>query len=173
VKVLDCLSAGWPRAAPPDNGAAVSTLAAARPHLLRWAAAAAGDASEVWSVRQAALVLLGALLSAPAPPPGAVDGGTGDAEGETLLLLVMPALAAAAAENKHSRVRVAALQCLERICRAAQSGPENGGGEAGRWLAGRCREEVRALLRGAAADPQPTVLEAAAKAQEAWLTLLR
>ena len=141
---------------------------------------------EIWSIRQAALQLLGAVLSGYHRDHISNDntlGGDNDCpEGsiKSMMPTVMAALTQCAGDAKHSKLRVAALKCLERIVRGATTTRPNKETihdqinivHAGDILAQTCRDEVRAVLRTAATDGQPTVLEAAAKAQECWLSLL-
>ena len=144
---------------------------------------------EIWSIRQAALQLLGAVLSGHnctfRDHNDNNDNNRGDdnsPEGSmnTMMTAVMVALTHNAGDLKHSKLRVAALKCLERIVRGAMTVRSNKEithdqmkiVHAGDVLVQTCRDEVRAILRIAATDSQPAVLEAAAKTQECWLSLL-
>ena len=154
---------------------------------------AAGDPMEIWSLRQAALQLLGAVLSGhhhgtfPCYHIGNDNhrGGNDDDSPEgnlnTMMPTVMVALTQCAGDLKHSKLRVAALKCLERIVRGAMTTVRSDKEKihdqtkmvhAGDILVQTYRDEVRAVLRTAATDAQPAVLEAAGKTQECWLSLL-
>ena len=165
VKMLHCISTGWP----------VKTLIVSKlttqcdnldaGYLISWAIGI-GESGEVWSIRVAALQLLGAVLSARQReeekgeedfPPIVAGVGNSDV---SIFLSAIRAITIGMADRKYSKVRVAALICLNKLLNALHCS--------------HClvdREEVRIVLRLAASDPEPIVLEAASKAQKSWLSL--
>ena len=163
VKLLDCISNGWP-----VDSLSFSDLIAQHNNkifdtdsLIHWAINIM-ESGEVWSVRVAALQILGAVLSVKQREEEKIDEThpRGESKDTIMFLSAVRAITIAMADKKYSKIRTAALNCLNKLLNALHCS--------------HClvdREEVRIVLRLAASDPEPTVLEVASKAQKSWLTL--
>ncbi|KAJ1432761.1 hypothetical protein B484DRAFT_478556 [Ochromonadaceae sp. CCMP2298] len=147
---------------PASTSASTGGLSAAAKHLLAWALGVMR--SEVWSVRKAAVQLVGALCTA------STAAATHDDEPTTTLsLLLTPAqleqalgvLGAGMQEQKFTKVRVEALRSLQLLLSGANREALD--------LNESLKQMVRELIRTASADSHPNILEAVVKVQNAWL----
>ena len=138
--------------APPTDPAQLPVGApvaqSAVPAILAWATHI--QSYEAWSVRRAAVQLAGVIAGGTPLAPADIDS-------------LLSGIAQALAERKFTKVRVEALRALERLV----SGPNRGQVED---VSGPFREPARALIRTASVDSQPSILEAVAKVQNAWLS---
>lgn len=179
VKMMECVSRGWPHQSTGntasdfpctlDLNTTLWTQIVAEPEvisvtldgLIAWAASTI-ESGEVWSIRVGSLKILGAVLSTYSADGNRKDCDEVYATVSKMFLVAIRVLSIAMSDKKHSKVRIAALLCLNKIlagvgCRA--------------YLIDR--EDVRVILRLAASDPEPAVLEAASKAQLSWLALCK
>jgi hypothetical protein len=147
LSFLDALTRAWPTAKVPLDGSTQDALTGYAAHVLSWADIVTH--SEVWSVRRAALQLLGTLCSA-----GHVPGGDS--------ARVLTVIEAGIQEAKYAKVRVEALRTLMAVLQS----PLRSAIDADATL----KDRVREVIRTASADSQPTILEAVAKVQNVWLS---
>jgi hypothetical protein len=147
LSFLDALTRAWPTAKVPLDGTTQDVLIVYAAHVLSWADIVMH--SEVWSVRRAALQLLGTLCGAGHVP------GIASAR-------VLAVIEAGIQEAKYAKVRVEALRTLMAVLQS----PLRSAIDADATLKGRVRE----VIRTASADSQPTILEAVAKVQNVWLS---
>jgi hypothetical protein len=168
AKMMECISLGWPLVI---DGTEISDILWTQQiegrcdvrvnGLVTWASAIM-NSGEVWSICVSALQILGVVLSVwrtvdPAEKEckSALSGSDSD-----LFMAAVQIITVAMNDRKHSKVRIAALICLDKILAGASSRA---------YLMDK--EEVRMVLRLAASDMEPTVLEAASRAQKSWLAL--
>ncbi|OYX40957.1 hypothetical protein B7Y94_05830, partial [Candidatus Saccharibacteria bacterium 32-49-12] len=152
IYYLECLLRGWPRdfssvsSFNNNNSSVDALLSACLQHLLDWAQHCMYTA--VWSVRKAAVQLIGTVCSA---------RQVTEAQCESTLLIIELALN----EQKFIKVRVEALKSLALLLQSANRVTIDNNES----LKGR----VRDLIRNASTDSQPTILEAVSKVQNLWL----
>jgi hypothetical protein len=181
VKFMDCISIGWPAQAVEsmdfnqhlgvNSSSDLWTLKGGKDivracDLIEWAITTISS-GEVWSIRVSALQILGTVLSTWSVQKQKQEGekekeGVGEVISSDidLFLAVVKVITAGVKDTKYSKIRIAALACLNKLLSGQGSG---------RYLLDR--EEVRLVLRSAADDKEPSVLEAASKAQKSWLAL--
>ena len=173
VKFMDCISIGWPSqtvdgissnqllgvTSSSDLWTVKDTRGAGTVKvydLIEWAINTI-NSGDVWSIRVSALQILGVILSTWSREKHEVDLDSSDIE---LFLSVVKVINAGVRDTKYSKIRIASLLCLNKLLCGQGSG---------QYLLDR--EEVRLVLRTAADDKEPSVLEAASKAQKSWLAL--
>jgi hypothetical protein len=169
AKMMECISLGWPLII---DGTVISDILWTQQieggsdvrvdGLVTWASAIM-NSGEVWSICVSALQILGVVLS--------VWQGVGRVENDSnsvlsssdsdLFMAAVQIITVAMNDRKHSKVRIAALICLDKILAGASSRT---------YLMDK--DEVRMVLRLAASDMEPAVLEAASRAQKSWLALV-
>jgi hypothetical protein len=168
AKMMECISLGWPLVI---DGTEISDILWTQQTegrcdvrvdgLVTWAAAIM-NSGEVWSICVSALQILGVVLSAWRTVGRALNDSNSALSGSDsdLFMAALQIITVAMNDRKHSKVRIAALICLDKILAGASSRT---------YLMDK--EEVRMVLRLAANDMEPTVLEAASRAQKSWLAL--
>lgn len=168
AKMMECISLGWPLVI---DGTEISDILWTQQvegrcqvrvdGLVAWASSII-NSGEVWSICVSALQILGAVLSVwRTVNQAANECCTAHSSSDTdLFLAALQIITVAMNDRKHSKVRIAALICLEKILAGASSRT---------YLMDK--DEVRTVLRLAASDMEPAVLEAASRAQKSWLAL--
>ena len=147
IYYLECLLRGWPKDSSVSSNSSVdSLLKECLQHILDWAQHCMHNA--VWSVRKAAVQLVGAVCSARL---------VHDTQCETALLIVELALN----EQKFIKVRGEALKSLALLLQSANRVTIDNNES--------LKSRVRDLIRNASTDSQPTILEAVSKVQNLWL----
>jgi hypothetical protein len=146
LSYLHALTQGWPKLGTLTDASSETALMTCAGHILTWAETVMR--TEVWSIRRAALQLVGVLAAAGHLP----------AEHAPRILGVIEA---GIQEQKYAKVRVEALRSLALVLQSPLRACVDGDAE--------LKSRVREVVRSASTDSQPTILEAVAKVQNIWL----
>jgi hypothetical protein len=146
LSYLESLCRAWPKLdAEPPSSHLRDTFVECAEHILAWAEIIMR--AEVWSVRRAAVQLLGVVT---------VAGHLATPNAPRLLGIVELAMG----EQKYAKLRVEALRTLALILQSPL-----------RVVVSEdtvLTERVRSVIRTASTDSQPTILEAVSKVQNVW-----
>ena len=159
MMIVECIWKGWPSVSNTLDGRDSSAVA----EIVAWICVVMER--EVWSVKKAAVQLLGvigssfSLVDQNAPLSTASQRYVYSTCRERILQVFKKGLE----EQKYSQVRVESLKSLEKILKGVNSTFFTANEEV--------KSQIRSLIKVSSQDTQPSILEAAANLQNSWLQL--
>jgi hypothetical protein len=146
LSYLHTITQAWPKLGTVADAHCEAALMACAGNVLSWAEVVM--LTEVWSVRRAAVQLVGVLAAAGHLPAEQTPR-------------VLGVIEAGIQEQKYAKVRVEALRGLALVLLSPLRACVDEDAE--------LKSRVREVVRSASTDSQPTILEAVAKVQNIWL----
>jgi len=174
MMIVECMYKGWPKDLSALDNTSLSSLSLSPieiviyivSELIAWMYNAVEK--EMWSVRRVVMQLIGAIESC-----SGLNNYINNDESVTRDAAIdvynshrersMKLLKKGMDEQKYSQIRVEALKSLERILKSNNSSLFS--------FKDVVREDIRDMIRAASQDSQPSILEAAARLQNAWMEL--